>query len=136
MIVGGRVFVLPILQRTQALSLEVMTLTPQTNRVYTKEGVAVSVDGVAQVKVASGTENILQAAQQCLGKRPNEVAEIALQTMEGNQRAILGTMSVEEIYQDREGFATRVLEVAATDMANIVLETRLKSPAVTGWRGG
>ncbi|MFQ6027995.1 MAG: flotillin family protein [Dehalococcoidia bacterium] len=121
-VVGGRVFVLPILQRTQALSLEVMTLTPQTNRVYTKEGVAVSVDGVAQVKVASGAENILKAAQQFLGKRPNEVADIALQTMEGNQRAILGTMSVEEIYQDREGFASRVLEVAATDMANMGLE--------------
>ena len=121
-VVGGRVFVLPILQRTQSLSLEVMTLTPQTNRVYTREGVAVSVDGVAQVKVASGTENILQAAQQFLGKLPTEVAEIALQTMEGNQRAILGTMSVEEIYQDREGFATRVLEVAATDMANMGLE--------------
>ena len=121
-VVGGRVFVLPILQRTQTLSLEVMTLTPQTNRVYTREGVAVSVDGVAQVKVAGGTENILQAAQQFLGKRPNEVADIALQTMEGNQRAILGTMSVEEIYQDREGFATRVLEVAATDMANMGLE--------------
>ncbi len=121
-IVGGRVFVLPILQRTQKLSLEVMTLTPQTNRVYTREGVAVSVDGVAQVKVAGGVENILQAAQQFLGKRPNEVADIALQTMEGNQRAILGTMSVEEIYQDREGFAQRVLEVAATDMANMGLE--------------
>ena len=98
---------LPILQRTQALSLEVMTLTPQTNRVYTKEGVAVSVDGVAQVKVASGTENILQAAQQFLGKRPNEVAEIALQTMEGNQRAIL------EVWPESHwpGFALRQADV-------------------------
>ncbi len=119
-VVGGRVFVLPILQRTQALSLEVMTLTPSTNRVYTKEGVAVSVDGVAQVKVKGNA--ILQAAQQFLGKRLQEIEEVALQTLEGNQRAILGTMTVEEIYQDREGFATRVLEVGSADMDNMGLE--------------
>lgn len=121
-VVGGRAFVIPILQRAQILSLEVMTLTPSTPRVYTKEGVAVSVDGVAQVKVARGMEAILTAAQQFLGKQPLEIAEIALQTIEGNQRAILGTMTVEEIYQDREGFARRVLEVASTDMAHMGLE--------------
>ena len=121
-VVGGRTFVLPVIQRVQTLSLEVMTLTPNTSNVYTKEGVAVTVDGVAQVKVARGQEAILTAAQQFLGKRPNEVADIALQTIEGNQRAILGTMTVEEIYQDRDGFATQVREVASTDMANMGLE--------------
>ena len=119
-VVGGRVFVIPLLQRVQTLSLEVMTLTPSTNRVYTKEGVAVSVDGVAQVKVKGSA--ILQAAQQFLGKRLTEIEEVALQTLEGNQRAILGTMTVEEIYQDREGFASRVLEVGSADMDNMGLE--------------
>ncbi len=119
-VVGGRVFVMPFLQRVQALSLEVMTLAPSTSTVYTKEGVAVSVDGVAQVKVKGNS--ILQAAQQFLGKPLREIEEVALQTLEGNQRAILGTMTVEEIYQDREGFATRVLEVGSSDMDNMGLE--------------
>ncbi len=119
-VVGGRVFVLPFLQRVQKLSLEVMTLTPSTSTVYTKQGVAVSVDGVAQVKVKGNS--ILQAAQQFLGKPLHEIEEVALQTLEGNQRAILGTMTVEEIYQDREGFATRVLEVGSSDMDNMGLE--------------
>ena len=52
--VGGRKFVIPIIQLAQSLSLEVMTLTINTARVYTKEGVSVSVDGVAQVKVGRG----------------------------------------------------------------------------------
>jgi len=121
-VVGGRVFVLPIIQRVQTLGLEVMTLTPSTNRVYTKEGVAISVDGVAQVKVGSSVDAIRTAAQQFLRKTPHEIAEVALQTVEGNQRAILGTMTVEDIYQDREGFATQVREVAATDMAQMGLE--------------
>lgn len=74
------------------------------------------------MKVRGGAENILRAAQQFLGKRLEEVGDVALQTMEGNQRAILGTMTVEEIYQDREGFATRVLEVGSADMDNMGLE--------------
>lgn len=124
-VVGGRVFVLPVIQRVQTLTLEVMTLTPSTVRVYTKEGVAVSVDGVAQVKVKTvpgDSTPILKAAQQFLGKRREEIEQIALQTIEGNQRAILGTMTVEEIYQDRESFASRVLEMGSTDMDNMGLE--------------
>jgi len=121
-VVGGRAFVLPIVQRVQALDLRVMTLTPNTPRVYTKAGVAVSVDGVAQVKVASGDESILRAAQQFLGKRPEDIENIVLQTMEGHQRAMLGTMTVEQIYQDRIAFAEQVREVASTDMANMGME--------------
>ena len=113
---------MPFLQRAQLLSLEVMTLTVNTARVYTKAGVALSVDGVAQVKVARGEEAIRTAAQQFLGKTPQLIADIALQTLEGHQRAMLGTMTVEDIYQDRDAFATQVREVASTDMANMGME--------------
>ncbi len=120
--VGGRMFVLPILQRAQMISLEVMTLQVNTARVYTKEGVSVSVDGVAQVKVGRSEEAIRTAAEQFLGKNARQIAEIALQTLEGQQRAILGTMTVEDIYRDRVAFAEQVRDVAATDMTNMGLE--------------
>ena len=120
--VGGRVWVWPILNRADILSLEVMTLTVNTSRVYTKAGVALSVDGVAQVKVARGEEAIRTAAQQFLGKSTDQVSDIALQTLEGHQRAMLGTMTVEEIYRDRDAFATQVRDVASTDMANMGME--------------
>ena len=115
-------FVLPFVQKAQTLSLEVMTLQVNTPRVYTKEGVSVSVDGVAQVKVGRGEEAIRTAAEQFLGKTVNETAEVALQTLEGQQRAILGTLTVEEIYRDRVAFAEQVRDVAATDMTNMGLE--------------
>ena len=121
-VVGGRVFVLPVFHDAQYLSLEVMTLTVVTNNVYTAEGVAVSVDGVAQVKVARSEEAIRTAAQQFLGKGDHEIAQVALQTLEGHQRAILGTMTVEAIYRDRDAFAMAVREVASPDMANMGLE--------------
>ena len=120
--VGGRMFVLPFVQKAQTLSLEVMTLQVNTARVYTKEGVSVSVDGVAQVKVGRGEEAIRTAAEQFLGKSVDETAEVALQTLEGQQRAILGTMTVEDIYRDRVAFAEQVRDVAATDMTNMGLE--------------
>ena len=120
--VGGRMFVLPFVQKAQMLSLEVMTLQVNTARVYTKEGVSVSVDGVAQVKVGRGEEAIRTAAEQFLGKSVNQTAEVALQTLEGQQRAILGTMTVEDIYRDRVTFAEQVRDVAATDMTNMGLE--------------
>ena len=60
--VGGRVVVIPIFFKAQSISLEVMTLPVETAKVYTKEGVAVTVDGVAQVKVARAEEAIRTAA--------------------------------------------------------------------------
>ena len=120
--VGGRIIVLPIFFKAQNLSLEVMTLAVETAKVYTKEGVAITVDGVAQVKVARAEEAIRTAAQQFIGKPQREIAQVALQTLEGAQRAILGTMTVEDIYQDRESFAQSVGEVAGPHMANMGLE--------------
>ncbi|MXV80312.1 MAG: flotillin family protein [Chloroflexi bacterium] len=121
-VVGGRTLVIPIFHRSQRLPLSVMTLHVKTENVYTGEGVAVSVDGVAQVKVARSEEAIRTAAQQFLGKTELEVQDVPLQTLEGHQRAILGTLTVEEIYRDREKFASQVRTVASPDLAGMGLE--------------
>ncbi len=121
-VVGGRTIVVPIFHRSQRLPLSVMTLHVKTENVYTGEGVAVSVDGVAQVKVARSEEAIRTAAQQFLGKSELEVQDVPLQTLEGHQRAILGTLTVEEIYRDREKFAAQVRTVASPDLAGMGLE--------------
>ena len=121
-VVGGRTLVWPIFHRAQRLSLHVMTLHVMTENVYTGEGVAVSVDGVAQVKVARSEEAIRTAAQQFLGKTELEIVDVPLQTLEGHQRAILGTLTVEEIYRDREKFASQVRSVASPDLAGMGLE--------------
>jgi flotillin len=79
------------------------------------------VDGVAQIKVKGDDISISTAAEQFLSKGNDEIKNIAMQTLEGHLRAILGTMSVEEIYQNRDAFASKVQEVAAGDMANMGL---------------
>ncbi len=119
---GGGAFVWPLLERADVLSLELMTLDVATPEVYTEQGVPVIVDGVAQIKVKGDDESIRTAAEQFLSKGRDEIMNIALQTVEGHLRAILGTMTVEDIYKKREAFAIRVQEVAASDMANMGLQ--------------
>src|ERR1700693_4750469 len=118
---GGGVFVLPVFEKVDVLSLELLTIDVQTPEVYTSKGVPVRVDGVAQIKVKGDDISIATAAEQFLSKQTDEIKNIAMQTLEGHLRAILGTMTVEDIYQNRDAFASKVQEVAAGDMANMGL---------------
>jgi len=119
---GGGTFIFPVLERLDVLSMELMTLDVQTPEIYTLHGVPVMVDGVAQIKVRGDEASIATAAQQLLSKGKSEVMTIAQMTVEGHLRAILGMMTVEEIYRNRDTFAQRVQEVAAGDMGNMGLE--------------
>lgn len=119
---GGGTFVLPVVEKIDILSLELLTIDVQTPEVYTSKGVPVRVDGVAQIKVKGDDISIGTAAEQFLSKGSEEIKNIAMQTLEGHLRAILGTLSVEEIYQNRDAFASKVQEVAAGDMANMGLQ--------------
>lgn len=118
---GGGAFVWPVIERSDLLSLELMTLDVNTPEVYTKFGVPILVDGVAQIKVKGDDISIFTAAEQFLSKTQTEVSQIAIQTVEGHLRAILGTLTVEEAYGNRDAFAQKVQEVASSDLANMGL---------------
>ena len=118
---GGGTFVFPVIEKVDILSLELLTIDVQTPEVYTSKGVPVRVDGVAQIKVKGDDVSIATASEQFLSKPTDEIKNVAMQTLEGHLRAILGTLTVEEIYQNRDAFASKVLEVAAGDMANMGL---------------
>ena len=118
---GGGTFVIPVIEKVDVLSLELLTIDVQTPEVYTSKGVPVRVDGVAQIKVKGDDVSIATASEQFLSKKTDAIKNIAMQTLEGHLRAILGTMTVEDIYQNRDAFASKVQEVAAGDMANMGL---------------
>ena len=118
---GGGRFVWPVYEKVDILSLELLTIDVQTPEVYTSKGVPVKVDGVAQIKVKGDDVSIATASEQFLSKGVDDIKNIATQTLEGHLRAILGTMTVEEIYQNRDAFAQKVQEVAAGDMGNMGL---------------
>ncbi|XP_046999781.1 flotillin-1 isoform X1 [Schistocerca americana] len=117
---GGRAFVWPTIQCVQRISLNTMTLQVESPTVYTSQGVPISVTGIAQVKIQGQNEEMLLAAcEQFLGKPEHEIQHIALVTLEGHQRAIMGSMTVEEIYKDRKKFSKQVFEVASSDLVNM-----------------
>jgi flotillin len=119
---GGGAFILPLVEKIDLLSLEIMTLDITTPEVYTRPGVPIIVDGVAQVKVGGDEQSIRTAAEQFLGKTPEQIKDIAMQTVEGHLRAIVGTMTIEDIYRNRDQFASSVQEVAVSDLANMGIQ--------------
>jgi len=99
----------------------VMTLDVTTPEVYTAQGVPVAVDGVAQIKIKKDEASLQAAAERFLGKEPQAIAKIALETVQGHLRGILGTLTVENIYMSRDQFAQKVQEISAGDLANMGL---------------
>merc|ERR1712123_399478 len=97
-----------------------MTLLPSVTNCESAKGVPVTVTGVAQVKIMTENDDYLSTAcEQFLGKSEHEIQDLLLETFEGHLRAIVGTMEVEELFQDRETFAHNVREVAATDVSKM-----------------
>jgi len=123
MVVGGWVWAWWMISDVQTLSLELMTLEPVCKDVETAQGVPITVTGVAEVKMMSDNDDLLRtAAEQFLGKGEQEIEDTIIQTLEGHLRAILGTLTVEEVYKDREQFAALVRDVASPDVGKMGVE--------------
>ncbi|KGA95698.1 membrane protein [Alkalihalobacillus alcalophilus ATCC 27647 = CGMCC 1.3604] len=118
---GGGTFVLPVFQQAEPLTLLSSKLDVQTPEVYTEQGVPVIADGTAIIKIGSSIGEIATAAEQYLGKPKAEREQEAKEVLEGHLRSILGTMTVEEIYRNRERFSQEVQKVASQDLAKMGL---------------
>jgi flotillin len=119
---GGGTFVRPIRERAYQLSLELTTLDVHAKDAYSYQGVRVSVDAVAQIKIGGAATLIERAAEQFLGRPREDIARVAFETLEGHLRAVTGTMTLEEIYLQRDRLARAVREVAKDDLAAMGLE--------------
>lgn len=157
-VIGGRMFSIPIIQRLDTLSLALRTITVHTRNGLTVNGVNVDVTSACQVKIqgwttvndasalmSTGSDTasrqrqqnggagqlqkglnidaaaIRLAAQHFLGKNDTEIEDAIQKTIAGHQRAIIGSLTVEELYRDREAFCKRVLDLISSDMRNMGL---------------
>ena len=118
---GGGTFVWPIIQSVHKLSLLSSKLDVRTPEVYTEEGVPVAVDGTVIIKIGSTSEDIATAAEQYLGKSTEQLESEAKEVLEGHLRSILGRMTVEDIYQNRDKFNQNVQDEASGDLAKMGL---------------
>ena len=115
-------FVIPIVQKAHTLSLLTHKLEIGTPEVYTEQGVPIKASATVLVKIGNSVDSIKTAAEQYLGKSTEELEDEAREVLEGHLRAILGTMTVEAIYKNRDDFAEQVQQVASTDLRKMGLE--------------
>jgi flotillin len=113
---GGAALRVPVLEKVEYLSLNIMSIQLKIARAYTKEGVPVTVEAVANVKIAGDDMSLRSASERFLGMGPEQIKAVIFQTLEGHLRAILGTLTVEEINADRSAFAQKMTDEAAVDL--------------------
>jgi flotillin len=120
---GGGTIIYPMIEQCRELSLELMSfdVAPQQS-LYTKQGVAVTIEAVAQIKVKSDPESIRTAAEQFLTKRPEQREGLIRLVMEGHLRGIIGQLTVEQIVKEPEMVADRMRSTCADDMNKMGLE--------------
>src|ERR1035438_7559256 len=120
---GGGTIIFPMVEMCKELSLELMSfdVAPQQS-LYTTQGVAVTVEAVAQLKVKSDPISIKTAAEQFLTKRPEQREGLIRLVMEGHLRGIIGQLTVEQLVKEPEMVGERMRSTCASDMNKMGLE--------------
>ncbi|MFT4113049.1 flotillin family protein [Silvibacterium sp.] len=120
---GHGTVIFPMVENCRELSLELMgfDVAPQQD-LYTRQGVAVTVEAVAQIKVRSDQESILTAAEQFLTKTPSQREGLIRLVMEGHLRGIIGQLTVEQIVKEPEMVADRMRSTCSDDLSKMGLE--------------
>ena len=118
---GGRGIRIPLLERVHRLDLTNMSIDLRVEGAYSKGGIPLNVGGVANVKVASDQPTIGNAIERFLGKSRAEIMQVARETLEGNLRGVLATLTPEEVNQDRVKFAASLLHEADQDLKRLGL---------------
>jgi flotillin len=122
---GGRGFRVPLIERVDRLDLTNMIIEVEVHGAYSKGGIPLNIQGVANIKIA-GHEPVLGAAvERLLGKPRDEIVKMAKDVLEGNLRGVLSRLTPEEVNEDKIAFAEKLLEEAEHDLSKLglVLDT-------------
>lgn len=124
---GGRAWRMPLLERVDRLDLTNMIIEVAVNGAYSKGGIPLNVQGVANLKIASHEPVLGAAVERMLGKKRAEIVQIAKDVLEGNLRGVLSQLTPEEVNEDKLRFAEKLEEEAAHDLARLglVLDTMM-----------
>ncbi len=119
---GGRTMRVPIIERVSRIDLTTLPIEVQVRNAYSKGGIPLIVHGIANVKISGRDPVAHNAVERMLDKPFDEIMTIAKDTLEGNLRGVVATLSPEEVNEDRLKFAHRLIEEADEDMKKLGLE--------------
>jgi flotillin len=133
---GGRAWRVPLLETVDRLDLTNMIIDVAVTNAYSLGGIPLTVQGVANVKIAGHDPVLGNAVERMLGKERDDVARIAKEVLEGNLRGVLSRLTPEEVNEDKLAFAEKLLDEAEPDLARLglVLDT-MKIQNVSDERG-
>lgn len=121
-IIGHAGFKIPFLERADKLSLKLFSIDVKTKDIPTSDYINVGVDAVVSVKVSDDPVRIESAAQNFLNKKPEDIAEMITDILEGNMREIVGQMELVKLVNDRKGVSELVQKNADPDLQRLGLE--------------
>lgn len=119
---GGRGFRIPILEKVDRIQLNTIPLDLTVQNAYSKGGIPLTVRAIANVKVASNEAELANAVERLLGMGWVDIQTIAKETLEGNLRGVLATLTPEEVNEDRLKFAKELLAEADNDLSALGLQ--------------
>jgi flotillin len=118
---GGSSIRKPLLEKTFRMELTNMIIELRVTNAYSKGGIPLSVDGVANIKIAGEEPAIHNAIERLLGKSREDIEKIARETLEGNLRGVLATLTPEQVNEDKMAFVRNLLDEADDDLAQLGL---------------
>ncbi|MDB4961738.1 MAG: band 7 protein [Myxococcales bacterium] len=119
---GGRGIRIPLIEVVDRMNLTNMVIELRVQGAYSRGGIPLNVQGVANVKVSSKTVQLANAVERFLTMSRDQIMQVARETLEGNLRGVLSTLTPEEVNQDREKFAGALVHEADHDLARLGLE--------------
>jgi flotillin len=119
---GGRTLRIPVIERVSRIDLTTIPIEVMVKNAYSKGGIPLIVQGIANVKVSAREPTSYNAVERLLDKPFDDVMQIAKDTLEGNLRGVLATLTPEEVNEDRLKFAQRLIEEADEDLHKLGLE--------------
>jgi flotillin len=122
LIKGGSGIRIPLFERVSRMDLTNIIIDLRVHNAYSKGGIPLHVEGVANLKIAGEEPVIHNAIERLLGKPRGEVKSIAKETLEGNLRGVLATLTPEQVNEDKIAFARSLLAEAEEDLSQLGLE--------------
>jgi flotillin len=117
-VIGGRTLRVPIIETVQYTSLETFPIEISVSNAFSKGNIPLNIEAIANVKIASEPETVFNnAVERILGKTEDEIVAMAKDTLMGNLRGVMATLTPEEVNEDRLGFASALAEDAGEDLA-------------------
>jgi flotillin len=133
---GGRGIRIPLIEVVDRMDLTNMIIELRVNGAFSKGGIPLNVQGIANIKISGKTTQLANAIERLLGMTREQIMTVARETLEGNLRGVLSTLTPEEVNQDREKFAAALLHEADHDLGRLGIDlTTLKIQHVSDDKG-